>query len=748
LSLLELQHALAIDPEENILDEDLMIEWPNIAAICAGLVVMDPITEKVNLVHYTTKMYFEKGRQVYFPGFHANITMSCATYLTMPALRNASIWTIVRRFPLAYYAAQYLGDHARQNPEDALDPNTLNLLFHLLSDANSRKPLLSLLDGLDLIRSSFYSSSPEQPVSEDSDAFSTTSTLVAPPNSDETVDAKPIIASNATNVSRDSVLEVTALHLAASMGLARVASMLLKESPNIDAVDETGKTALAVAMESGFEKAVEFLVSSGAAVNLHETQGRAALLLAAERDWRSVTDIIIKRSISMPVHDQNSFGMLLLTAVCRGSIEDAQGILEQRSSQNHTDDEILGMSLFLAVELGQQEIVIALLQGGVDVNCKDAIGQSSLHRATRRGNIPLVDVLLDYGADLESRNDDGFTPWSANIHNGKVEVLKHLIRRGTDPNTRGHNGVNVLYTSAADGLTKIVKFILGCGTNPSIRTDFAWAPIHWAAAHGRADCVVTLLEAGADVNAVSDQKMTPLDLACDYNQASMMKILEKKGAKRYDDMPQDAMATLSEATELLHLKAVETNESFYLTFDQPSHQSTHLGQFVFASQHPRGNEFLPFQLSHPLDAHEPMKIGRAHSRPRMSEYPLAPEAFLPESLVFTIVPRSADFQELEILSNKDDLSTGIVSMRRGWNGSWKVYRQIDGAEIPLFRTRPDWSQAKNEGSCWITDEGEILARTRGVYEAIITSEKTMEDDLSDTLIVCWIARVWYQTLYK
>lgn len=34
--------------------------------------------------------------------------------------------------------------------------------------------------------------------------------------------------------------------------------MLMKETLNIDAMDETG-TALAVAMERGFEKAVEFL---------------------------------------------------------------------------------------------------------------------------------------------------------------------------------------------------------------------------------------------------------------------------------------------------------------------------------------------------------------------------------------------------------------------------------------------------------------------------------------------------------
>jgi len=38
------------------------------------------------------------------------------------------------------------------------------------------------------------------------------------------------------------------LHLAALLRLAKVAAMLLKVNPSIDAIDETGNTALAVAM--------------------------------------------------------------------------------------------------------------------------------------------------------------------------------------------------------------------------------------------------------------------------------------------------------------------------------------------------------------------------------------------------------------------------------------------------------------------------------------------------------------------
>ena len=54
-----------------------------------------------------------------------------------------------------------------------------------------------------------------------------------------------------TQVEASRIPEVTALHLSASMGLAKVAAMLLKGTPNIDAVDETGNMALTPAIDRG-----------------------------------------------------------------------------------------------------------------------------------------------------------------------------------------------------------------------------------------------------------------------------------------------------------------------------------------------------------------------------------------------------------------------------------------------------------------------------------------------------------------
>lgn len=93
---MELQDALAVEPGARELDEELIVDGRSITALCAGLVIIDPAAGTVNLVHYTANKYFEDKRPVYFANFHGSITMICATYLTMHALHNAKISTIVQ----------------------------------------------------------------------------------------------------------------------------------------------------------------------------------------------------------------------------------------------------------------------------------------------------------------------------------------------------------------------------------------------------------------------------------------------------------------------------------------------------------------------------------------------------------------------------------------------------------------------------------------------------------------------------
>ena len=130
LSLRELQHAVAIQHQETDLDEELIMNRASITAMCAGLVVIDQRTNLMNLFHYTTKNYFE---QIHFGSsliINATITLNCATFHTFEVFKDANIWKILLIFPLTGYAVQHMADHARQNPEDNLEPFILEILIY------------------------------------------------------------------------------------------------------------------------------------------------------------------------------------------------------------------------------------------------------------------------------------------------------------------------------------------------------------------------------------------------------------------------------------------------------------------------------------------------------------------------------------------------------------------------------------------------------------------------------------------
>lgn len=777
LSLGELQHALAIEPGRVELDEELLMDGPSITGLCAGLVQVDPGTNIVTLVHYTTKNYFETIRLSRFPGFHATITMSCATYLALKELKDASVWKMVQRFPLACYAAQYMGDHARQNPEDALEPSILQEICRLLSHPDKRKPLLSLLDGLDLIKAGFYSSRDQELLTED------TASTLNEDTSSLSLEGKSIFSIPSTEVEEEVTVfgsirneieetdgdepwetrvktnympEVTALHLAASMGLAKVASMLLNEVPNIDAVDESGKTALALAMERGFEKAVEFLVNSGASVDLESQHGQGVLLLITESDWHKVVETIAIRARTVPpdlAAGSSQKAIQLLLAAYYGECTVIKCLVDNETIDLRGEDIAVGATaLFLAVERNHAAVVQYLLDAGVDVDSKDSKGQSSLHRATRRESEDLMRLLLRNGAQVDCKNDEGRTPWSANLRSLNRRLLDLLVETGANPNTKGHQGVSELYDGATNGEIELVTLMLESGTDPSIKTQFLWAPLHWAAYYGHIECVKLLISYGAELSSVSDQDATPLDLALRADQSAIADVLARAGAKESRDVhapdspiPSNEKAAVDDWDASL---PQQNNDSVLqiklsLAFDKPLQQGLHVGQFIYPSTVKAPEDYI-YQISHLLEIPTQMlQIRQSQRRADMVEYPLDLTYFDAGSSLYDVVRTALDYQTFEIHPQAQSTLSGIVRMNKDWTGGWKIYHEYEGNKDYLFRTTPDWSKMKEEGCRWMTERGTLLARTglEGVTP-VLTFEHGSDRQMHDILITCWVTKLW------
>jgi hypothetical protein len=119
LTTSELEHALAVEPEESQLDEENLCRVEDMVSVCAGLVTIDEESGIIRLVHYTTQEYFERTQSQWFPQAESEITTTCITYLSFNVFESGLCQTDdefekrLQLYKLYDYASHNWGHHAR-----------------------------------------------------------------------------------------------------------------------------------------------------------------------------------------------------------------------------------------------------------------------------------------------------------------------------------------------------------------------------------------------------------------------------------------------------------------------------------------------------------------------------------------------------------------------------------------------------------------------------------------------------------
>jgi len=122
LTILELQHALAIEISDSELDEENLPQVEDMVSVCAGLVTIDEESGIIRLVHYTTQEYFERTQKCWFPNAETEITKICVTYLSFNEFKGGICQNdeeFEKRLQinkLYDYATHNWGHHARKAP--------------------------------------------------------------------------------------------------------------------------------------------------------------------------------------------------------------------------------------------------------------------------------------------------------------------------------------------------------------------------------------------------------------------------------------------------------------------------------------------------------------------------------------------------------------------------------------------------------------------------------------------------------
>lgn len=213
-------------------------------------------------------------------------------------------------------------------------------------------------------------------------------------------------------------------------------------------------------------------------------QGTAFCMAALDGDLNGVERFIqegvdVSFVIQTPGDYKGCFA--LHAAADRGHVNVIRCLLNHGANANQTLGETNISPIYQAVIGNRQQAVVALIEGGADVNLACSLGCTPLRVAVERRYVDLVKLLLaNKKTNINAADAEGCTPVFTASEKGYGDVLTLLIKQGASVKLNKIGGIT---------------------------------PIHAAAYHGQAECAKLLIEAGIDVYQVDDDDLTALDLA-------------------------------------------------------------------------------------------------------------------------------------------------------------------------------------------------------------------------------------------
>jgi ankyrin repeat protein len=201
----------------------------------------------------------------------------------------------------------------------------------------------------------------------------------------------------------------------------------------------------------------------------------------------------------------------------------------------------ISRDLVAAIRDGDAQAIGKLIENGIDVNARDAAGNTPLILASLYASPRCVELLLKKGADANAANESGVTALVRAATN--YEKTRLLVDGGANVQVRTADLGNTPLILAARraGNSRTVKLLLERGACPTESNNVGISPIISGAASGDVETVRLLLAAGAKADDFPKSKdpratdieaglRTPLMWAAYHNDVRMIRLLLEHGA--------------------------------------------------------------------------------------------------------------------------------------------------------------------------------------------------------------------------
>lgn len=296
-------------------------------------------------------------------------------------------------------------------------------------------------------------------------------------------------------------------------------SQIIKENPNVDAADQSGRTPIMRAVEYARPEVVRLLLKAGA--NPNQRDQRDNTLLMATIDWGKGA-APTKRDIFQPSGYIETLKALIasganVNATKRGDMTALYLLIVKDSlTIEHYDDQYYGemakvllegganmnaggVNLFLgAVVTGRTGIVRVMLDlQKAEVDARNSDNETALILALKNEQPETAKLLVDRGANIKVVDSSGKTPLALSIGLGNAGLVQSLLEKGADPNIIDNEGKSPLLLAVMKANIDIIKVLLAKGANPNLRTSSGMSPLKSAEWAGRNDIAEILKGAGA-----------------------------------------------------------------------------------------------------------------------------------------------------------------------------------------------------------------------------------------------------------
>ena len=488
LTTAEICCALAVEPGEEEPGPQNMLDVEDLVSVCAGLVVVDPESAIIRLVHHTMQEYFERIHHAWYPTGQLQIAVACLEYLSFIAFRSGSCSTDeefeqrLQQNQFLDYAAKHGGSHVKA-VECEVSSQTCSFL---------------LQPGL-LLNVAQVFTVPDYQYKGYSQSYS----------------------------------KITALHYTARFGLSIVAGKILSssEEPVVETVnikDSWGKAPLLWAAKHGQSDIAELLLNNGADINARGGFYGNALQVASSGGHETVVKLLLDRGAKLNMQDESC--NMLQTAAATGHELIVKALLSKFVNVN-AQGGFYGNALQAASAEGHELLVQLLLDNGADVNAEGGFYGNSVQAASARGYKSILKLLLDRGANVNAQGGYHGNALQAASATGNKSIAKLLLTRSkcTDIDKEGGRYGSALQAASAKGYKSIVKLLINAGADVRAQNGRYGNAICAASATGHESIIRLLLKAGADINAWSALYGNALCAASTGGHESVVKLLISRG---------------------------------------------------------------------------------------------------------------------------------------------------------------------------------------------------------------------------